>query len=401
MNFTRSFLVAMAGLLFGSHIGVGATDSMMAAMQPYVDRHFLAGAVMLVANPEKVLAHEAVGFMDLAARKPMSPDAVFWIASQSKPITAVALMILVDEGKVKVDDPVARYLPEFKDQWVQVEAPNQPRVLSHPQRPLQVRDLLTHTSGLPSKSAIEHPTNDLFPLATRVRSYTTLPLGSEPGTKYLYSNAGINTVGRIVEVVSGVPFERFIDERILGPLHMVDTTFWPTAAQRVRLAKAYEPAANGIAEREIDQLRYPLESRERQAFPAGGLFSTARDLLNFYRMLVGGGMFEGQRILSADAVRQMTSLQTNGSNHYGFGIGADDKFFGHSGAYGTNSRYDRRTGLTTIFLVQQARWAKGGEKAVRDFQRAASTAFGKGTVDPIADIEGASLPTDPALQPGR
>lgn len=376
-----------------------AAAPIAASMQSYVDRHLFAGAVMLVATPEQILTHEAVGFMDLAARKPMAADAVFWIASQSKPITGAALMILVDEGKVKVDDPVSKYLPEFKDQWVQVETSDQRRVLARPQRPIAIRDLLTHTSGLPAKSAVEHPTNDLFPLATRVRSYSMLPLGSEPGAKYLYSNAGINTVGRIVEVVSGMPFERFIDERILRPLRMVDTTFWPNGAQLARLAKAYTTANGGLAEQEIDQLHYPLDSRERQAFPAGGLFSTARDLLNFYRMLVAGGVFEGHRVLSASAVKQMTSLQTEGPNHYGYGIGADEKFFGHSGAYGTNSRYDRRTGLITIFLVQQARWESGGEKAVADFQRTATAAFAKNAAEPVATVEGASLPLDPALQP--
>ena len=137
-------------------------------------------------------------------------------------------MILVDEGKVNSDDPVAKYLPEFKDQWVQVESTEQRRVLARPSRPIQVRDLLTHTTGLPAKSAMEEPTNDVRPLAARVRSYTMLTLGTEPGAKYLYSNAGINTVGRIVEGVSGMPFERFIDERILRPLRMFDPTFCRT-----------------------------------------------------------------------------------------------------------------------------------------------------------------------------
>jgi len=184
--------------------------------------------------------------MDLAKQTPMRPDAVFWIASQSKPITGTALMILVDEGKVNSDDPVTKYLPGFKDQWVQVESTGQHRVLARPSRPIQVRDLLTPTSGLPAKSAIEEPTNDVRPLAARVRvrvrvrvrSSTMLTPGTEPGAKYLGANAGINTVGRIVELVSGMPFERFIDDRILHPLRMFDPTFWPNTAQLARFAKA-------------------------------------------------------------------------------------------------------------------------------------------------------------------
>jgi len=136
---------------------------------------------MLVATPEKVLSLEAVGWRDVAKKKAMSTDAVFWIASQTKPVTGVAVMILVDEGKIKVDDPVAKYLPEFKDLWVLIESDKTRRVLVPPRRAILVRDLLTHTRGLPAKSAIEEPTLDLVSIETRIKSYPMVPLVSEPG----------------------------------------------------------------------------------------------------------------------------------------------------------------------------------------------------------------------------
>lgn len=373
----RSLSAALAFLIGATAASAVAENSSIAAvLQPFVDARQLAGAVTLVASPEKTLAVDAVGWADVGARKPMRADSVFWIASQSKPVTGAALMVLVDDGKVSVDDPVDKYLPEFKEQWVRVEGDKDHVTLRRPHRPILIRDLLTHTSGLPFKSAIEEPTLDLFPLATRVRSYAMLPLNSDPGTKSLYSNAGINTVGRIIEVVSGLPFERFLDERIFGPLGMKDTTFWPTPAQLARMAKSYKPVGDGLEECPITQLHYPLDARERQPMPAGGLFSTAQDLAIFYRMLTNDGLFQGERILSAASVRRMTTDQSGEAHSaYGFGIGTDGNTFTHGGAYNTNSRFDRRSRLITVFLVQHAGWAKGAEKIPNEFLKAARAAY--------------------------
>jgi CubicO group peptidase (beta-lactamase class C family) len=349
--------------------------SVAAALQPFVDSHTLAGAVTLVANKDKVLSLEAVGYADIAAQKPMRTDCIFWIASQSKPITAAALMILVDEGKVNVDDPVEKYLPEFHEQWVKAEQDQDHMLLRRPKHPITVRNVLTHTSGLPFKSAIEEPTLDLLPLSARVRSYTMLPLDCEPDTKYQYSNAGINTAGRIIEVVSGLPFEEFLATRLLKPLGMTDTTFWPDAGQLERLAKSYQPSADGksLTETVVTQLHYPLDSRERQPMPAGGLFSTATDLSRFYRMIANGGVFAGRRVLSEKAVQQMTSKQTGPADaEYGFGFSTGGGQIGHGGAYSTNSSYDPQRQLITIFLVQHAGWAGDGAKALPTFQAAAA-----------------------------
>ena len=348
-------------------------------LQPFVENHTLAGAVVLVADPDRVLDVEAVGWADIAAKKPMRTDSVFWIASQSKPITATALMILVDEGKVNVDDPVEKYLPEFKGQQVNLSADPAHPQLKAPRHPILVREVLSHTSGLPFKSDIEEPTLDLLPLATRVQSYAKTPLLFEPGTKSKYANAGLNTAGRIVEVVSGTSFEKFLDERIFKPLSMSDTTFYPSKSQIERLAKSYKPnaAKDGLEETTIGQLKYPLDDPERRPMPAGGLFSTAKDLSIFYRMMANNGVFEGKRILSEKSVRTMTSDQSGEANsHYGFGFGTDGKSFTHGGAYGTNSRYDLERKIITVFLVQHAGWSGNGKEILHEFQKAATETYG-------------------------
>jgi CubicO group peptidase (beta-lactamase class C family) len=307
----------------------------------------------------------------------MRPDTLFWIASQSKPITAAALMIRVDEGKVNVDDPVAKYLPEFNGQLVISEQDATHMLLKKPRHPILVREVLSHTSGLPFQTPFEHPSLDLFPLESRVRSYAMTPLLFEPGTKSKYSNAGINTAGRIIEVVSGMPYEKFLDERLFKPLGMTDTTFFPSASQIQRLAKSYKPAKDGgLEEIPIVALKYPLDAPDRQPIPAGGLFSTATDLSIFYRMLANGGVFEGRRVLSEKAVQTMTSDQSGEAHSkYGFGMGTDGKTFTHGGAYNTQSAYDRQRKLITVFLVQHAGWARDGKTIRSLFQKTARDLF--------------------------
>ena len=349
------------------------------ALQPFVDRHALAGAVVLVADKDKVLSLETVGYADIAAGTPMRPDALFWIASQSKPITATAFMILVDEGKVRLDDPVAKYLPEFNDVWVAAESDKNHVLLKRPATPLTIRTILSHTSGMPFRSPLEQPTLDLLPLRVAVRSYAMTPLQSEPGSRYQYSNAGVNTAGRIIEVVSGMPYEEFLDRRLFKPLGMKDTTFRPDEKQLARLAKSYKPTADktGLEETTITQLLYPLNDRKRQPMPAGGLFSTATDIGRFCQMILNGGEFEGKRYLSESAVKQMTSKQTGPSLKDAYGLGwSTGGNIGHGGAYATNMTIDPKRGLITVFMVQHAGFPGDGAKSHDAFRRAALELFG-------------------------
>jgi CubicO group peptidase (beta-lactamase class C family) len=298
----------------------------------------------------------------------MREDTLFWIASQSKPMTATAVMMLVDEGKVALDDPVEKYLPEFRGQLVVAEKDDAHTLLRKASRPITLRDVLCHMSGLPFHTPIEWPTLDALPLAAAVRSYAMTPLQWEPGTRYQYSNAGLNTAARIIEVVTKMPYEEFMRQRLFEPLEMKDTTFWPSVEQAVRIAKSYKPNADktDLVETPIDQLIYPLSDRLRRfPMPAGGLFSTARDTARFCQMLLNGGQLDGRRYISEAALREMTRRQTPDSvkESYGLGFAVGGDWFGHGGALATNMEIRPVQGLVIVWMVQHAGFPADGDKA--------------------------------------
>jgi CubicO group peptidase (beta-lactamase class C family) len=243
-----------------------------------------------------------------------------------------------------------------------------------------VREILSHTSGLPFSTPKEKPTLDGLPLRDAVRSYAETPLQFEPGSKWSYSNAGINTAGRIIEVVGEMPYEDFLDKRLLGPLGMKDTTFWPSEEQLKRLAKSYRPNKDktDLEETTITQLKYPLNDRKRGPMPAGGLFSTASDVGRFCRMVLNDGTLDGKRYLSEKAVKEMTSKQTGDElkDNYGLGWSAGGRP-GHGGAYSTNMAIDPKTGIVMVYMVQHAGFPKDGGKALGEFQKVAEERFGK------------------------
>jgi len=360
----------------------GAESIVAKSLQPFVDSKVLAGAVTLVADKEKVLSVETVGYSDISQKAPMKEENLFWIASMSKPITGCAMMILVDEGKVSLDDPVEKFLPEFKGQMVVASKDSNQVVLKKPAHPITIKNILNHTSGLPFKSPIESPTLDLYPLATRVQSYAMMPLDFEPDTKYQYSNCGINTAGRIIEVVTGKPYEEFVKSRIFDPLGMKDTVSVPNAAQIHRIAKSYKGNRDksDIEETQIVHLKYPLDDVSRQPMPAGGFFSTARDVGQFARMVLNGGSLDGKKILSEKAVKTMTSKQTGDSIATGYGVGfsTNGKTCGHGGAYSTNVTIDFEKGLVLVFMVQNAGWRNDdGKRILPSFMNSAAKSFGK------------------------
>ena len=319
----------------------------------------------------------------------------------SKPMTATALMMLVDEGKVNVDDPVEKYLPEFKGQMVTAEQDSDHVLLKPAVHPILVRNVLSHTSGLPplSRAEVARHHIDTLPLSFAAITYAMSPLQFQPDSKYNYSNAGINTAGRIVEVVSGMPYEQFMQTRLFDPLGMKDTTFFPTEAQVKRLATSYKAnaARDGLDETVINQLSYPLTGHDRYPSPAGGLFSTAADCGTFCRMILNGGALDGKRYLSEAAVQQMTSTQIGdliskgkGENGYGFGWSTSRKVhgdpqpgsggpFGHGGAYKTDMHLDPEHNLITVFMVQQSGDFAGpdAKKVEPAFTNAAMKEFAK------------------------
>ncbi|WP_171470010.1 serine hydrolase domain-containing protein [Frigoriglobus tundricola] len=380
--------------LVGPPVAPAAEPNVSDGLLPFVEKNQLAGAVVLVASADKVLATEAVGFADREARVAMTTDDLFWIASMTKPMTAAALMMLVDEKKVALDDPIEKYLPEFKAATVLAYQDKDTTLLKKPARAPTVRDCLRHTSGMPFRSALEEPTLDRFLLRDAVRGYALTPLQYEPGTKHVYSNAGINTAGRIIEVVGGTNYEDFMAKRLFVPLGMTDTVWRPTAEQMKRLAKSYKPTKDGtnLEVIPVTQLAQPLTDPHRQPVPAGGLFSTAKDTAAFGQMILRGGTHGDKRLLSEAAVRELTGTQTygvlgKGEGGYGLGFSTSRRAkvggpavagpCGHGGAYATHLWINPDNKLVTVYMVQHAGFPGEGGRARDVFEQAAAKMYGK------------------------
>ena len=341
----------------------------------------MAGAVALLASKDKVLALETVGYADVTAKKPMQPDNVFWIASVTKPITATAVMMLVDEGKLDLNDPVEKYLPEFKAQSVAVPQENGQVLLKKPDRCITIKHLLSQTSGLPFMTPLEQPVRmDRFSLADIVRLYALLPLLSEPGVKFQYSNENFGTAARVLEVVTGMAYEDFLSTRLFEPLCMKDTTFWPNDEQVSRLAKVYKPndEKTALEEMPLVWLSYPLTSRiGRYPTPGGGLFSTASDISLFGQMFLNGGVFSGKRYLSEAAISEMTTRHTGDNpESYGLGWWVGDGTFEHGGAYCTNLWVDSQKQIAMVLFTQHEGFLEeGGNKKFETAFRESAKAF--------------------------
>ena len=222
---------------------------------------------------------------DVENQKPMQTDTIFAIASMTKPVTATAVMILQDEGKLSVDDPASKYVPALAD----VALPAGP-----PKRPITIRDLITHTSGIGGSQRNQGS------LERTVELLAKEPLRFEPGAKWQYS-PGLTVCGRIVEVASGQPFDRFLHERIFEPLRMVDTTFFPDAKQQKRVARLYKPSDDKESIVPTEHWLSELGPK-RTPNPSGGLFSTATDMARFYQMILGGGQSTGADLLRHEFV---------------------------------------------------------------------------------------------------
>jgi CubicO group peptidase (beta-lactamase class C family) len=410
-----SFLLYCGWLAFGQNAAVPSTaalpDPIEAYLQPLVNNHTIAGGVTLVATKDRTVYLKPIGYRDLTSKAPMPADAMFWIASTSKPMTVTAVMMLVDEGKIHLDDPVEKYLPEFKGQLVQVANPASPtgttgaKVSQAPPQlvpaihPILIREILSHTSGLPFRSAAQPGALDLLPLKDAVKSFASEPLLFQPSTNYSYSNEGINTAARVIEVVTGMPYEQFMQERLFTPLGMKDTTFWPTTAQIGRLAKSYrmDKLTQNLVEQPIDQLTYPLDDRHhRYPMPAGGLFSTASDVSIFCHMILNGGVLDDKRYISQASIREMTSEQNGGlgKTSYGFGWSISASGFGHGGAYKNAMEINVAKGYILVFMVQQnGPWGTAeGEGIEPNLERLS---------DAIAASHASTVETVPSLTPSR
>ena len=363
-----------------------------AAMQEMVDKQEIAGAVTAVVTVDRTLHLKSTGHADLASHRAMTPDTLFWIASMTKPVTGVAIMMLQDDGKLKLSDPVANYIPEFAG----LKSPSgQPANLTSIQ-------ILTHTSGLGEASG--PAAQSASTLADLVPVWLAAKMQFEPGTQWKYCQSGINLAGRIVEVVSGLSFNAFLQQRLFDPLGMTDTTFYPTKAQRARLATAY--AKNKDAGLVPVPPRAGFGAPEHPPQGNGGLFSTPQDYARFCQLLLGQGTVGSQRLLSPAAVKSLASIHTGeiptgffqteqwgkrGAN-YGWGVGTcilrtphpghgemlSPGSYGHGGAWGTQAWIDPVKGVAYLLFVQRSNFPNSDGSDVRlGFQRAAAAALAK------------------------
>ena len=347
-------------------------------LQQAVERKQVAGAVALLARDGKVGYLRAKGFQDVEAGKEMSTDTLFRIASMSKPVTSVAVMILVDDGRLTVNDPVSKYLPEFKNPKVLMPGSGGDSKLVPASREITIRDLLTHTSGLTYRFMADKPLAELyhkadicdglirpsFTLAENVRNLASLPLLHEPGSAFQYS-LSTDVLGRLVEVISGQDLESFMRSRIFEPLGMNDTYFDLPTDKTGRLAAVYEPGPDKSIRRVDEEpvhkgeLAYcvtaPYRGQRGYCSGGAGLTSSAADYARFLQMLLNGGQWNGTRILKPATVQEMTSNQIGDLEFmaptmrfgYGFGIwaGAGKDQVAAVGSYGWGGFY------STMFWV--------------------------------------------------
>ena len=275
-----------------------------ALLKQYVADRKIAGAVAAVARKGKLAYLEAVGVQDLASQTRMTDRSLFRIYSMTKSVTAVAVMMLLDEGKSGLSEPVSKYLPEFRN--VRVGAPD--GGARPPSREITIEDLLLHTSGLNHRTSEEYRRAKVrsraMTLPQFVDNVVRVPLMEDPGTRYRYSESP-TVLGRLVEIWSGKPFDVFLNERVFGPMKMSDTTFWAAADARQRLTTVYAPAqGGGLMPVELEDV--PFSERPALLEGAVGLLSTVPDYLRFSQMLLNRGELEGKRILKAGTVDAMT-----------------------------------------------------------------------------------------------
>ena len=365
-----------------------------AVIQDNIDQHKLAGAVMFIARNGQTAHFKSYGQQDVEAGKPMPTDAIFRIASMSKAVTTIAALMLYEEGRFMLNDPVAKYIPAFANSVVAVppprDAPAGTKFVTVPAlRPISIRDLMRHTAGLTYGDGPADLAGELYkqanvagwyfanhdePIGDAINRLAKLPLHGQPGEQWQYG-FGPDVLGYLVEVVSGMPLDRFIAERITGPLKMTDTCFYLPPEKAGRLANVYG-IANGKLVLEETAAQSDYIHGPRKCFSGGaGLLSTARDYARLLQLLLNGGELDGVRLLSPKTVELMHTNQTGdkyaavargpGTNSHGFGLGFwvndDPGFMGElvgEGAYGWGSAYfpqylvDPNEKIVALFMTQ-------------------------------------------------
>lgn len=368
-------------------------------IQRHMDEHDISGAVTLVARKGHIAHFQAHGLMDVEARKPMAKNAVFRIWSMSKPVAGTAILMLIEEGKVRLNDPVSKFIPEFKGMKVAVAqerpaglAANAPPPFTTvpAQREINIQDLLTHVSGLASGPMSSGEANKIpnalaGTLGDSIPKLGATPLEFQPGSRWSYSPlAAFDTLGRVVEVASGLSFEKFLKQRLFDPLGMKETSFHPTAEQLPRIPAAYQ---------RTDGTMTPLDAKNRMlnlyganySSGGGGLYSTIEDYALFAQMLLDGGQGNGKRLLSPKSIEWMSSVFVP-DTHPGRGPGrafglsvqvisdpvaagqhVSKGSYGWDGAFGTHFWIDPKEKIVGVMMIQTA---NPNRQVDRDFENA-------------------------------
>jgi len=378
-------LVLSASTLFATEFDERAlSGGVQAMLQRFVDDHTVAGAVAVIGSKTGVAHIATAGVQTIELQRPMPVDAVFRIASMTKPITAIAIMQLQEAGRLDVNDPVEKHLPEFRGQMLANKDKDGVITLIKPPRLITIRDLLTHTSGLPGGYPAAF--GDIYnqrqlTLKEAILLQSQRPLDFEPGSKWAYCNAGIDTLGRIVEVVSGESYVEYLAEHIFRPLEMFDTSPFVRPDQRSRVAGLYEQKDGRLTP--VLKPLIGLDDGSLHPIPAGGLVSTGPDLARLYQCLLNGGELNGRRILKTETLREMTRLQTGELTTgfvpgmgfgYGFAVVREPQgvtamlspgTFGHGGAFGTQGWLDPQQDLFVILLIQRSGMPNGDGSEIR------------------------------------
>jgi CubicO group peptidase (beta-lactamase class C family) len=351
--------------------------------EKYVGLGHMPCAQFLLARNGEVIHQSVLGFQDQERGVKLAEDTVFRLYSMTKPVACVALLTLVEEGLIALDDPVAKHIPEWANLGV-FSAGAGPWLTTPTARPMQVVDLMRHTSGLPGgypKGLEKLYDRRDHSLAEACLVLAQRPLEFEPGSKWAYCNAGIDTLGRLVEVVSGTRFEDRMQTKVLIPLGMKETSFYPSPQQLKRLAHTYDRKNGKLVDSGTPLTGPPAGAKH--PIPAGGLYSTADDLSRLYRAMLLGGELNGTRVISSKALEEMTRLQTGDIpcgfvEGMGFGLGwahvktpkgvtamLSTGTYGHGGAYGTQAWIDPKQDLFIILLIQRTGLGNGDASPMR------------------------------------
>ena len=338
-------------------------------LQPYVDNGQLAGAIS-VFYKDGVQETCCIGYADVAKKRPIKMDNVFMQCSQTKGFCGVTIAKLVEEGKISLDDPVSKYLPEFRELWVQESNKDGVKTLRKAKNTLTVRMVLNHTGGFPFEASVKR--NDVrgggwsggAPLRQVAAVAAESPIMFEPGTRDLYSNTGIDIGAAIVEVVTGMKWENYLKQEVLDPLGMKSTWFWPTDKQLKKKVELYAYKDNAPAEwvEEMAWQQRPYNDSHVFASAGAGLWTTAADQLKFYKMLMNLGVGEnGVRILKEETVKSILACSTRPQNMGGYSLGLsapvkdnENAWFGHGGAWGTNCSVNWHKKQLKLWVVQSA-----------------------------------------------